>query len=88
MFALAVVLAVLTFTATAVESKAKNPLLLISLGGLRADKLDQFLAKNRFSFLRTEFVDEGVKAEHMVPSFPSETFPNTFSLVTGDPQLL
>ena len=54
----------------------RNPTLLISLDGFRADKLDQFLASNPESTFQKEFVDVGVKADYMNPSFPSLTFPN------------
>ncbi len=54
----------------------RNPTLLISLDGFRADKLDQFLANNPDSTFQKEFVDVGVKADFMNPSFPSLTFPN------------
>ena len=61
----------------------RNPTLMISLDGFRADKLDEFLANNPNSNLQTQFVDVGAKAEYMMPSFPSLTFPNHFTIVTG-----
>ena len=59
------------------------PTLLISLDGLRADKLDAFLASTPEANLNKYFVRSGVKAAHMTPTFPSLTFPNHFTLVTG-----
>ena len=59
------------------------PTLMISLDGFRADKLDSFLFNNPNSAFQKEFVELGVKSEYMLPSFPSLTFPNHFTLVTG-----
>ncbi len=49
---------------------------MISLDGFRADKLDKFLRENPSSNLKKYFVDVGVKADYMIPSFPSLTFPS------------
>lgn len=62
---------------------ANNPLLLVSLDGFRADKLDEFLRNNPESFFG-KIVANGLKADYMIPSFPSSTFANHFTLVTGD----
>jgi predicted AlkP superfamily pyrophosphatase or phosphodiesterase len=58
------------------------PLLVISLDGFRADKLDSFIARNATSTLAT-FAKNGVKADYMIPQFPSSTFANHQTLVTG-----
>ncbi len=60
------------------------PTLMVSLDGFRADKLDEFLKNNPNSYLQESLVDVGVKAQYMTPSFPSLTFPNHFTLVTGE----
>jgi predicted AlkP superfamily pyrophosphatase or phosphodiesterase len=52
--------------------------LLISLDGFRADFLTRNLTPTLNSFIR-----EGVSPKYMLPSFPSLTFPNHFTLVTG-----
>lgn len=52
--------------------------LLISLDGFRAD----YLTRNITPTL-SGFVAEGVSPKYMMPSFPSLTFPNHFTLVTG-----
>ncbi|CAF0724722.1 unnamed protein product [Brachionus calyciflorus] len=65
------------------KNNQRNPVLMISLDGFRADKLDKFLRENPESNLKKEFVDVGVKADHMEPSFPTLTFPNHYTLVTG-----
>src|SRR5690348_4724045 len=52
--------------------------LLISLDGFRWDYL------NRPGAVRLrELAARGVHAERMVPSFPSKTFPNHYTIVTG-----
>ena len=52
--------------------------LLISLDGFRWDYIDRPGAVN----LRA-LAARGVRAERMIPSFPSKTFPNHYSIVTG-----
>ena len=52
--------------------------ILISLDGFRADFLQRGLTPTLNSF-----VAEGVSPEYMLPSFPSVTFPNHYTLVTG-----
>lgn len=52
--------------------------ILISLDGFRSDYLDRYEAPT----LR-RLAGEGVRAEGMLPSFPSKTFPNHYTVVTG-----
>lgn len=59
-----------------------NPVLMISLDGFRADILDKFLNENPNSNFK-KFANSGVKAKYMQPSFPTLTFPNHYTLVTG-----
>ena len=54
------------------------PLILVSLDGFRVDYLDQDGARN----LRA-LAAQGVRAEAMRPSFPTTTFPNHYTIVTG-----
>jgi len=63
--------------------QTRTPTLMISLDGFRADKLNQFLQENPNSNFQKRVVEVGVKADYMIPSFPSLTFPNHFTLVTG-----
>jgi alkaline phosphatase D len=68
-------LLLLTFAATAL---AQTPtVLLISLDGFRTDYAEKYHAKNLIAMRH-----EGASAE-LIPSFPSLTFPNHISLVTG-----
>ncbi|KAI9662095.1 MAG: hypothetical protein M1831_002791 [Alyxoria varia] len=52
--------------------------ILISLDGFRADFLQM-----RLTPTLSAFIQEGVSPKYMTPSFPSVTFPNHFTLVTG-----
>lgn len=63
---------------------AIRPLLLISLDGMRADKFDEYLEANPTSNFKTKIIDKGLKADYMIPSFPTQTFPNHWTLVTGN----
>ena len=55
-----------------------NKLILISMDGFRWDYLDQVETPNL-----DKFIDKGVKAESLIPSFPSKTFPNHYTIVSG-----
>jgi predicted AlkP superfamily pyrophosphatase or phosphodiesterase len=52
--------------------------ILISLDGFRAD----FLFRNLTPTL-SQFVQEGISPKYMLPSFPSVTFPNHYTMATG-----
>jgi predicted AlkP superfamily pyrophosphatase or phosphodiesterase len=52
-----------------------NKLLIVSFGGVRADKFDEFVKlfpESNFN----QFIENGIKAEYMEPIFPSFTFPS------------
>ncbi len=60
-------------------SQYKKPyVILISADGFRAD----FIEKYEASFLQT-ISKKGVRAKYMQPSYPSVTFPNHYTIVTG-----
>jgi len=60
-------------------AQAKEPIvILISLDGFRYDYVDRFQPEN---LLR--FISEGTSAEALIPSFPTKTFPNHYSIATG-----
>jgi predicted AlkP superfamily pyrophosphatase or phosphodiesterase len=73
-------LALFAFAATAGSNAraADRILVLISLDGWRWDYLDRASAPN----LRG-LAARGVRARSLVPSFPSSTFPNHYTIVTG-----
>jgi predicted AlkP superfamily pyrophosphatase or phosphodiesterase len=68
----------LIYSLHAVPGKPK--LILISIDGFRADYFD--LYKNASTFLRS-LAEQGVKAEYLQPVFPTKTFPNHYTIVTG-----
>ena len=65
-------------SASAAQDFAPAPLILISIDGFRADYLDRGLSPNL-----SALAADGVRAERMIPAFPSVTFPNHYTLVTG-----
>jgi predicted AlkP superfamily pyrophosphatase or phosphodiesterase len=60
------------------EHRGKPHVILVSFDGFRADYLDRFDLPN---FARVQA--RGTRAEALRPVFPSMTFPNHYSLVTG-----
>ena len=62
----------------AVAQQAKPYVILISADGFRSD----FSVKYGAKFLQSREA-KGVKAEAMIPSYPSLTFPNHYTIVTG-----
>ncbi|XP_042858870.1 venom phosphodiesterase-like [Penaeus japonicus] len=63
---------------TCPASYQSHPLILVSLDGFRADYLERGLTPGLQAL-----VDEGVHAPYMKPSYPTLTFPNHYSIVTG-----
>ncbi|QDP84700.1 alkaline phosphatase family protein [Chryseobacterium sp. SNU WT5] len=61
-----------------VEVFSKPYVILISADGFRYDYAKKYNAKNLL-----KFAGSGVSAKAMLPSFPSITFPNHWSLITG-----
>lgn len=59
-------------------SYEKHPLILVSLDGFRADYLEKGLTPGLQAL-----VDGGVHAPFMKPSYPTLTFPNHYTIVTG-----
>ncbi|MFZ9745503.1 MAG: ectonucleotide pyrophosphatase/phosphodiesterase [Opitutaceae bacterium] len=61
-------------------AEARGPVLLLSLDGFRWDYLDRHPDRTpHLQALRRE----GVSARGLIPAFPSNTFPNHYTLVTG-----
>ncbi len=69
-------------TTACVQSKAirdlRPTIVLISLDGFRYDYLDKYQPPTLRSLAR-----DGVQAKWMIPSFPSKTFPNHYTIATG-----
>ena len=64
---------------SAVPSPPSPTLIMISIDGLRWDYLD----RPGVDAPTLRWVAGGVRAERLVPVFPTKTFPNHYSLVTG-----
>ena len=58
--------------------KPKTPLILISMDGFRWDYFDKTDTPNF-----DELIQSGAQAKALIPSFPSKTFPNHITIVTG-----
>ena len=67
------------------ESK-QAPVILISLDGFRPEYLSRSDVKHKTDKAAptlTCLAESGVKAPYMMPSYPTITFPNHYSIVTG-----
>lgn len=60
------------------EAQSKPYVIMISTDGFRYDYAQKYNAENLL-----KLANGGVKAEAMIPSYPSITFPNHWSLITG-----
>ncbi len=60
------------------DATQRDPVILISIDGFRPDYLDRGLTPTLASLAA-----DGVRADAMKPSFPTLTFPNHYTLVTG-----
>jgi len=61
------------------QEKPDSPyVVMVSFDGFRHDYVQQFEANNF-----QEMIRNGVSASAMQPSYPSKTFPNHYTLVTG-----
>jgi predicted AlkP superfamily pyrophosphatase or phosphodiesterase len=76
--ALAVALGFATAAARPQPAAPKQTVVLISLDGFRWDYFNRPAAKRIRALAAT-----GVRAERLVPAFPSKTYPNHYSLATG-----
>lgn len=61
-----------------VEAISKPYVILISADGFRYDYAKKYNAKNLL-----KIAEDGVSAKALIPSFPTITFPNHWSLITG-----
>ncbi|GEN76067.1 alkaline phosphatase family protein [Chryseobacterium hagamense] len=61
-----------------VEAQTKPYVILISTDGFRYDYAEKYHAENLLKYSA-----QGVRAKDMLPSYPSITFPNHWTLVTG-----
>lgn len=59
-------------------ARRDGPLILVSIDGFRWDYLERHAAPTL-----SRLAHEGARARRMTPAFPSKTFPNHYTLVTG-----
>ena len=74
---LILLIAALISAAPALAQEAPTPVILISIDGFRSDYLDRGISPNIAAIAA-----QGTSAP-MRPSFPTKTFPNHYTLVTG-----
>ena len=67
-----------TLTRNSKASLQKPYVILVSLDGFRWDYVDKYKPPHL-----TEFIAKGVRSESLIPSFPSKTFPNHYTIATG-----
>ncbi|MCU7618210.1 ectonucleotide pyrophosphatase/phosphodiesterase [Chryseobacterium sp. PBS4-4] len=60
------------------EAKSKPYVIMISTDGFRYDYAKKYNAENL-----VKYSNQGIHAKAMIPSYPSITFPNHWSLITG-----
>ncbi|UBM57579.1 ectonucleotide pyrophosphatase/phosphodiesterase [Marinilongibacter aquaticus] len=60
------------------ESLGKPYVIMVSIDGFRYDYAEKFQAQNML-----DLAQSGSSAKWLIPSFPSKTFPNHYTLVTG-----
>lgn len=79
-FNLFLLIAIIGFASVAIgQQKATPPyVILISLDGFRHDYVEKFDTPHL-----KKLISQGVSAEAMLPSYPSKTFPNHYTIVTG-----
>jgi predicted AlkP superfamily pyrophosphatase or phosphodiesterase len=71
-------LALLVATFTTAQQNSIPYVVLVSFDGFRYDYLRNYSPPNFAAF-----ISKGSQAEALIPSFPSKTFPNHYTLVTG-----
>jgi len=77
---LGIVLLLLVLPAFAAEriNDLRPTLILVSIDGFRPDYLDRFETRNLHAIM-----DRGIHARYMIPSFPTKTYPNHYTIATG-----
>lgn len=67
------------FTFQTFAQQTKEPIvILISLDGFRYDYVERFQPENL-----SQFISNGTSAKSLIPSFPTKTFPNHYTIATG-----
>ena len=60
------------------QDKKEPVVILISLDGFRYDYVERFQPENL-----SRFISSGTAAKSLIPSFPTKTFPNHYTIATG-----
>jgi predicted AlkP superfamily pyrophosphatase or phosphodiesterase len=68
----------ISIVALSFNSFAQNPVVLISIDGFSHQYLKRYQPKSMLAL-----AENGVSAQGLIPTFPSKTFPNHLSIVTG-----
>lgn len=66
--------------AVEIDADNRKPLVLVGLDGVKPEYLEAY---ESITPHLNQLADEGVRAESMKPVFPTQTFPNLYSIVTG-----
>jgi predicted AlkP superfamily pyrophosphatase or phosphodiesterase len=61
-----------------IAQEKEQYVILISLDGFRHDYVERFKPENL-----SRFIQKGTSAESLIPSFPTKTFPNHYTIATG-----
>jgi len=77
-FALALIVCLTAAVSAQKIVDLKPTVILISLDGFRYDYIDKFKTPTL-----NRLASEGVRAKWMIPSFPTKTFPNHYTIATG-----
>lgn len=64
------------------SSSARRKLLLFLIDGLRHDYINDEALESLPGF--KEIVNKGVKADYLIPDFPTLSYPNYYTLMTGE----
>ncbi|MFB9052305.1 ectonucleotide pyrophosphatase/phosphodiesterase [Formosa undariae] len=67
-----------TITTNSKKSEKASYVILVSLDGFRWDYVEKYKPKHLSNFIKN-----GVQAESLIPSYPSKTFPNHYTIATG-----
>jgi predicted AlkP superfamily pyrophosphatase or phosphodiesterase len=62
--------------------KNRNKVLVFLFDGMQSAKFEEFLRDNPNSTFN-QVINDGIKAEYMIPSFSTLTFSNHYTLATG-----
>lgn len=84
-----IILLIIFFTKTSHPLLSTTPLLLISIDGFRHDYLEIHDPQGAIDISQSivpnlrRFIQSGTRVKRMIPIYPSKTFPNHYSIVTG-----